>query len=435
MTQIFAQYALPEYLHEALRAIGFVQPTDIQQAVIPLALRGKHVIGQAQTGSGKSHSFLLPLLAQVNPNHAEVQLVVTAPSRELAAQLHQVTTELTAFSPEEIRVGLYVGGTDKQRHLAKLAHTQPHVVIGTPGRLLDLMKEQALHLYTATMLVVDEADMTLDMGFLSDVDAIASRISKEAQLLVFSATIPPKLQPFLQKYLHNPVFIDQAPKNLLAPTITNQLVATKGQALLPLVHQVLTIGQPYLAMVFANTKQQADEVATYLRERGLRVAVLHGDVPARERKRVLKHIQQLDYQYVVATDLAARGIDIEGVSLVVNLSVPKERDFFIHRVGRTGRNGLPGLAITFYTPDDDQAIRELEQRGVVFEAVALKEGVLVPTHDRNRRMKREKTTPIVPDSRVRGMVKKAKQTVKPGYKRKLQEQIKRHERRMNKRKP
>jgi ATP-dependent RNA helicase CshB len=185
---------------------------------------------------------------------------------------------------------------------------------------------------------------------------------------------------------------------------------------------LLTTGHPYLAIVFANTKTRVDEITEYLREQGLRVAKIHGDITPRERKRVMRQVQNLEYQYVVATDLAARGIDIEGVSHVINAEVPEDLDFFIHRVGRTGRNQLSGTAITLYEPSDEQAITEIEALGVTFKPKEIKQGEIVDTYDRNRRKKREKSRDEL-DPTLIGLVKKKKKKIKPGYKKKIQWEI------------
>lgn len=422
----FKQYNFPHFLTSALEELRFHQPTEIQEKIIPLILKGESVIGQSQTGSGKSHAFLLPLLSKIDSTKQDVQLVITSPSRELANQLYVVTQQLIKDTP--LTISRFVGGTDKQRQIAKLKHAQPQIVIGTPGRILDLMQSNDLRVNHAKALVIDEADMTLDLGFLDDVDMIASQFPKDLQMLVFSATIPQKLKPFLKKYMSNPKEVVLTPKSVIASTLTNKLLATKGRDSVELVYELLCMGQPYLVMVFANTKQMVEKITTQLREKGLKVAMIHGDVPARQRQRLMKQIQSLDYQYVVATDLAARGIDIEGVSLVINVDIPKDLDFFIHRVGRTGRNGLPGEAITFYAPGEDVLVAQLEKRGVTFQAVTIKDGELVDTFDRKRRDVREKNETQM-DSVVSGMIKKAKKTVKSGYKKKLKENIQKHNRR------
>ena len=414
----FKQFQFQPFINEALAEKGFEEPTEVQEKLIPIIKKGKSVIGQSQTGSGKTHTFLLPLMDKVKPTIDEVQIVITAPSRELANQIYQEAQQLARFSQPEIRVSNFVGGTDKQRQLNKLKHQQPHVVIGTPGRILDMMNEQALKVHTAFAFVVDEADMTLDMGFLAEVDQIAGRFPEKLQMLVFSATIPEKLRPFLKKYLENPVIEHIKPKAVISETIDNWLISTKGKNRNQIIYQLLTIGHPYLAIVFANTKQRVDEITDYLKDQGLKVAKIHGDITPRERKRVMRQVQNLDYQYVVATDLAARGIDIEGVSHVINAEVPHELDFFIHRVGRTGRNGLNGTAITLYSLADDEAITQIEQVGVSFKPKEIKNGEIVETYDRNRRTKREKSREEL-DPTLIGLVKKKKKKIKPGYKKKI----------------
>ena len=414
----FKQFQFQPFINEALAEKGFEEPTEVQEKLIPIIKKGKSVIGQSQTGSGKTHTFLLPLMDKVKPTIDEVQIVITAPSRELANQIYQEAQQLARFSQPEIRVSNFVGGTDKQRQLNKLKHQQPHVVIGTPGRILDMMNEQALKVHTAFAFVVDEADMTLDMGFLAEVDQIAGRLPEKLQMLVFSATIPEKLRPFLKKYLENPVIEHIKPKAVISETIDNWLISTKGKNSNQIIYQLLTIGHPYLAIVFANTKQRVDEITDYLKDQGLKVAKIHGDITPRERKRVMRQVQNLDYQYVVATDLAARGIDIEGVSHVINAEVPHELDFFIHRVGRTGRNGLNGTARTLYSPADDEAITQIEQLGVSFKPKEIKNGEIVETYDRNRRTKREKSREEL-DPTLIGLVKKKKKKIKPGYKKKI----------------
>ncbi len=424
MQHSFEKFGLKPFLIDAIHELGFNEPTEVQEKIIPQIKKGRSVIGQSQTGSGKTHTFLLPLINNIAPEKEEVQIVITAPSRELADQLFQAAEQLVAKADPAIFVQNYVGGTDKSRQLSKLQHKQPHIVIGTPGRILDLVNENGLLLHTASVLVVDEADMTLDMGFLEDVDQIAGKLPDRIQMLVFSATIPQKLQPFLKKYMENPLFEQISSKTLLSPSIDNWLISTKGREKIDLIYQLLTIGQPYLAIVFANTKVKVDEIASGLKERGLKIATIHGDIPPRERKRVMKQIQNLDYQFIVATDLAARGIDIEGVSHVINAEIPNDLDFFIHRVGRTGRKNMEGIAITLYDPSEEQQITELEKMGVQFVPKQIRQQEIVDTYDRNRREKREKTTTETLDPTIRGMVKKKKKKIKPGYKKKIDRAIK-----------
>lgn len=427
----FETFHFKPFIQEALTELGFREPTEVQERLIPLIQKGKSVVGQSQTGTGKTHTFLLPLMDQIDATREEVQLVVTAPSRELATQIYQAARQIASFANPEIRVTNFVGGTDKQRQIERLTHQQPHVVIGTPGRILDMLNEQALDIHTAQAFVVDEADMTLDMGFLSEVDQIAGRLPEKLQILVFSATIPEKLRPFLRKYLENPIIEEIKPKAILSETIDNWLISTKGRQAEQQIYQLLTVGHPYLAIVFANTKQRVDEITDFLKGKGLKVAKIHGDISPRERKRVMRQVQNMDFQYVVATDLAARGIDIEGVSHVINAELPDDLEFFIHRVGRTGRNGLPGTAITLYDPSDEQAIIALEKLGITFEPKEIRNDEIVDSYDRNRRKKREKSR-VELDPTMIGLVKKKKKKIKPGYKKKIQRAVQENNRQKRK---
>ncbi|WP_203624328.1 MULTISPECIES: DEAD/DEAH box helicase [unclassified Lacticaseibacillus] len=417
MTNQFKQYQLAPFLLKALDAEHINAPTPIQEKVIPALLRGESVVGQSQTGSGKTHAFLLPLLTRIDLTQDEVQLVITAPSRELADQLYEVATDLAQFEPQ-LRIQRYVGGTDKSRQEDKLESKQPHVAIGTPGRLLDLISDHALTAYTAKMFVVDEADMTLDMGFLTTVDQIAGQFGEDLQMAVFSATIPQKLQPFLKKYMANPTVIELKPKTVIADTVQNDLIQVPARDRNALIYKLATMGEPFLVLIFANTKTHVDALHQYLTDQGLKVAKIHGDVEPRRRRQVMKQIGELKYQYVVATDLASRGIDIDGVSLVINAELPKDNEFFIHRVGRTGRNGQPGTAVTLYEPGQEAQIAELEHMGVHFTPKALKNGELVDTYDRNRRIRRQKKAAPV-SGKIAGMAAKEAKKKMPGYKKKI----------------
>ena len=407
----FTDFKFKDYIQEALKEINFIEATEVQEKLIPIVLAGRDLVGESKTGSGKTHTFLLPIFQTLNEDSSHVEVVITAPSRELATQIYQAARQIASHCEKEIRIANYVGGTDKARQIDKLQVAQPHIVIGTPGRIYDLLASGDLAIHKAHTFVVDEADMTLDMGFLTTVDKIASSLPKQLQFLVFSATIPQKLQPFLKKYLSNPVMEQIKTKTVISDTIDNWLVSTKGRDKNEQVYQLTKALQPYLAMIFVNTKDRADDLHAYLVEKGLKVAKIHGGVPPRERKRIMNQVKNLDFEYIVATDLAARGIDIEGVSHVINDAIPQDLSFFVHRVGRTGRNGLPGTAITLYQPSDDSDIRELEKLGIQFVPKVLKAGSIEDTYDRDRRANREKRQEKL-DIEMIGLVKKKKKKIK-----------------------
>lgn len=431
----FKDFNFKPYIQRALDELKFVAPTDVQAKLIPVVRSGRDLVGESKTGSGKTHTFLLPIFEKLDESSDDVQVVITAPSRELATQIYQATKQIAEHSEQEIRVVNYVGGTDKLRQIEKLKVSQPHIVIGTPGRIYDLVKSGDLVIHKAHTFVVDEADMTLDMGFLDTVDKIAGSLPKDVQILVFSATIPQKLQPFLKKYLTNPVMEKNKTATVIADTIDNWLLSTKGRDKNAQILELSKLMQPYLAMIFVNTKERADELHSYLSSNGLKVAKIHGGIAPRERKRIMNQVKNLEFEYIVATDLAARGIDIEGVSHVINDAIPQDLSFFVHRVGRTGRNGLSGTAITLYQPSDDSDIRELEKLGINFIPKVIKNGEFQDTYDRDRRNNREKSYQKL-DTEMIGLVKKKKKKIKPGYKKKIQwkvEEKRRKERRASNR--
>lgn len=415
----FKDFNFKPYIQRALDELKFVDPTDVQAKLIPFVRSGRDLVGESKTGSGKTHTFLLPIFEKLDESSDDVQVVITAPSRELGTQIYQATKQIAEHSEQEIRVVNYVGGTDKLRQIEKLKVSQPHIVIGTPGRIYDLVKSGDLAIHKAHTFVVDEADMTLDMGFLDTVDKIAGSLPKDVQILVFSATIPQKLQPFLKKYLTNPVMEKIKTATVIADTIDNWLLSTKGRDKNAQILELSKLMQPYLAMIFVNTKERADELHSYLSSNGLKVAKIHGGIAPRERKRIMNQVKNLEFEYIVATDLAARGIDIEGVSHVINDAIPQDLSFFVHRVGRTGRNGLSGTAITLYQPSDDSDIRELEKLGINFIPKVIKNGEFQDTYDRDRRNNREKSYQKL-DTEMIGLVKKKKKKIKPGYKKKIQ---------------
>ncbi|MED4988615.1 MULTISPECIES: DEAD/DEAH box helicase [Bacillaceae] len=425
---LFERFSFQPFIIEAIKELRFYKPTEIQERIIPSILRGESVIGQSQTGTGKTHAYLLPIIEKIDPDHEAVQAVITAPTRELATQIYHEILKIIKFCPSDrqITARCFIGGTDKQKAIEKLK-TQPHIVVGTPGRINDLIREQALNVWTATTLVVDEADLMLDMGFIVDVDQIAARMPKELQMLVFSATIPEKLKPFLKKYMENPKYVHVAPKQVTAEKIEHVLVPLRSRDKAKLLHEMLVAYNPYLAIVFTNTKKMADEVADRLIEKGMKVGILHGDLTPRERKKMMRQIRDLEFQYIVATDLAARGIDIEGVSHVINYELPKDLQFYIHRVGRTARAGYTGIATTIYEPSDQDAITKLEKMGIEFLHRDLIRGEWVDLPPWNRRSKRAKQDGEI--EQLLAKMKKSKQ-IKPGYKKKLLAEIEKQKKRL-----
>lgn len=415
----FKRFGLKPFLLEALNAQGFTKPTDIQERLIPAIINGRDVIGQSQTGTGKTLSFLLPLLQVIESGREEVQAVITAPTRELATQLFDELKLLTEHTEtgQEITSQLLVGGTDKARTIERLKTTQPHIVVGTSGRIADLVSENALNVYTAGFLVVDEADQMLDMGFIDDVDRTASKMASNLQMLVFSATIPEKLQPFLKKYMNDPRHVKVEPEHATARKIEHQLLPIKHHDRLEMVVDVAKAMNPYLAIIFTNTKDEAEEVSQALLDAGLNAERIHGGLQPRERKQIMKQVKDVKVQYIVATDLAARGIDIKGITHVINYNLPKDLDFYVHRTGRTARAGMSGVAITLYGGENQEAIQRLMKKGITFSYVDLKKGEWVSLEKPPVGLGRSPVRKNQPQKGKQAAVAKPKK-VKPGYKKK-----------------
>ena len=423
MNNIFENEQINPAIRQGLKKINFVKPTEVQEKVIPVLMARKNAVVQAVTGSGKTHAFLIPVMNEIDENLQFPQAILTTPSRELAQQLYQVARQLRDASNLNLSIALLAGGTDRERQIESISRHKPQIIIATPGRLHDFVEKKILPLDYVKNFVIDEADMTLDMGFLSEIDFIAQRLPQNCVLTAFSATIPVKLANFLRKYMAKPETIIIDNPTVISPTVKNDLLDIGAKSRKKILYQLLTIGQPYLALIFANTKQTVDELADFLINQGLKVAKIHGGITERERKRTMREVEAGQYQYVVATDLAARGIDIEGVSLVINYEIPRELEFVIHRIGRTGRNGMSGHAITLIREEEMNQILKLEKMGIHFDFVEIKDNSLVPrTHYHNRKLRKSTSQGL--DNKVRGMVKKAQKKRKPGYKKKIKRAIK-----------
>jgi ATP-dependent RNA helicase CshB len=420
----FERFNLKPFIIKSINEQKFTLPTEIQERLIPSIMKGTDAIGKSDTGTGKTLAYLLPIINNIDPTIAEVQAVITAPTRELAKQIHAEIIKLIEHASDDHKIDArcIVGGTDRSRSINKLSVT-PHIVVGTPGRLIDLVKEQALSIYKASTLVVDEADVMLDMGFIQEVDQLASRMKEDLQMLVFSATIPEKLQPFLKKYMQNPKFVEAQGERATKHKTEHIIVPVRHREKLDLLEEVTKAINPYLAIVFTNTKKKADEVADAMLERGLNVARLHGGLTPRQRNKVMKDVLDVKYQYLVATDIAARGIDIKGISHIINFELPEDLDFYVHRTGRTGRAGAEGVAITLYELSDEDALARIGAKGISFSHKDIKNEEFIDLTPLKR--KRKKKNENNEDSPKLYNKLKTKNKVKPGYKKKLKKQVER----------
>ncbi len=415
LSKSFEQYKFKEFVNDAIIDLGFKNPTKIQERVFSPALKKKNVVGKSQTGSGKSHSFLLPIFSKLNIENKKTQSIIMAPTRELARQLFDMAIHIAKFSNEEIKISLFIGGQDLTRDIERVSNP-PHIIIGTPTRILELDRATALSIKEVETIVIDECDMMIDLGFMEDIDKIAVRSSENCQFLVFSATIPNQMSNFLKKYVKNPQYLEV--DNANSGKITYTLLHVKSKTRLEKLYEITEVINPYLAIIFANKKTEVEEISSYLISKGLNVGVLHGDLTPRERKQIQKRISNLDFTYVIASDLMSRGIDIEGVSHIINYNIPNDLDFFIHRAGRTARAGLNGDCITIYNNKDEENLKTLEKRGIEFLHIDIKDNEFIEINDRNKRDNRQK---IVADHNLTEKLKsrvKSNNKVKPGYKKK-----------------
>lgn len=415
----YSDYMFRETTKRFIDLEGFKEPTPIQQALIPVACKGKDVIGISDTGTGKTHAFLIPIMERVDTKMAAVQAVITAPTRELALQIYNRSLKMAEADPS-LTIRLISGGMEKTKMMDSLK-VQPHIVIGTPGRIRDMfIKEQVLRADTASIMVVDEADMTLEFGFLEDVDAIAGKMNKNLQMMSFSATIPHELRLFLKKYMDRPQTIQIEEQSSFHPKIQHILVPAHPVGYEDKLMEILPSFTPYVCLIFANTRTLAASVATRMRDEQYGVIELHGDLTPRERTKAMKELANIEKSYVVATDIAARGIDIEGISHVISLGFPNELDYYIHRSGRTGRAGHDGICYALYEKSDDAMIRQLEVKGIHFDHRNFKNGdwiELEPIHKKKVR----KDDPL--EKEIAKIVSKKKKTVKPGYKKKRKREV------------
>lgn len=430
----FGILGLNKRIVEVTEKLYFKQPTAIQSKTIPLILAGKSIVGQSQTGSGKTHAFLLPLLNNIDEMNDQVQFVVTAPTRELAIQLFEEVKAIRqlANKDDDWHARLIIGGLDRERMMRQLQSRTPHIIVGTPGRILDMVDAGALSIYHAKSFVIDEADLMLDLKFIEKIDALLVRSNENVQILVFSATIPKQLDYFIHKFLRQPEKI-RIENGTTPSNLTHRLVELKrSENVEEKLLEITKLIQPYVAIIFTNSKEKADEIGKVLANKGFNVGLLHGDLSSRERMRIVRGINDLQYEYIVATDLASRGIDIKGASHVINVELPKEREFYIHRVGRTARAGGSGLAISLFTEDDYRLIEELEKQRIPFTYCTIKNSEWVEAKHFDRKQARKKKKSHI-DEQAWKMVRKPK-IVKPGYRKKMQREKERIKKQLQKEK-
>jgi ATP-dependent RNA helicase RhlE len=354
----FSQLGLTHPVLEGVKAMGYVDPTPIQLRAIPLILAGRDVIGSAQTGTGKTAAFALPILSKLSHHQHQPRVLILEPTRELAAQVETAFRDYARFT--DIRVAVMYGGVGYGRQREQLKEGVD-VLVATPGRLLDHMREGAIRLDQIQFLVLDEADRMLDMGFLPDVRRIVERCPRHRQTSLFSATIPPQIETLIQWTMRNPETIEIGARRSPAETVKHVLYPVNSEQKTALLLELLQRVNYDSVIVFCRTKHGADRVAHTLKKNNHAVAVLHSNRTQREREQALRGFRDGKYEVLVATDIAARGLDIANVSHVVNYDVPQHPEDYVHRIGRTGRAEATGDAFTIVTAEEATHVAAIER--------------------------------------------------------------------------
>jgi ATP-dependent RNA helicase DeaD len=358
----FRDLGLQPEIQTALDELGYVDPTPIQEQAIPELLAGHDVIGQAQTGTGKTAAFGLPLLQYLDPSSDDVQAIVLTPTRELCIQVTQALRAYAEHLPVEI-VAVF-GGAPIRSQQAQL-RAGAHVVVATVGRMMDLMSRRSLVLTSARYVVLDEADEMLDLGFIEDVERILRQCPNGRQTGLFSATMPPPVRRLAEHYMYDPVTIHITPRKLTVDAIEQAYLEVPAREKAAKLVQLLRAEEPEQAIIFCRTKIGASRLDKTLQDRGLDVKALHGDLTQGQRDGVMIAFKEHRVRLLVATDIAARGLDIEHVTHVINYDVPDTTDMYVHRIGRTGRVGRTGRAVTLVTPSQRKEIPRIEREAKV----------------------------------------------------------------------
>lgn len=412
----FSNYALSQAMLQALTAIHFEEPTPVQEVCIPKILKGHSLIARYATGTGKTHAFLIPVMDRLTADGG-LQAIVVVPTRELANQTFHVATELKSINPL-LKIRLLTGGVEKERDYETLKNP-PHLLVATPGRLTELL-QSPFHqtLIQAHTIVLDEADMLLDAVFFATVDRFLSLL-KNPQILVFSASIPKPLQGLIRKYIRPDYIFEEKNSAINPERVTHGLVNLHHRDPYAALKDFLDYLNPYLALVFASKVDTVEKIAQYFRDHSVDFALLHGDLPMRERRHTLRAVQEGKYKVVVASDIASRGLDIPAVSDVISFDLPIDLQYYFHRAGRTARYNLKGRSFVFYNEGDQSKVDQLKQQGIRFALYSFKDKIFkeVTTFDTSRFVRTE-------DPTLKNEIRKAialtkSSEVKPGYRKKV----------------
>ncbi len=356
---IFKDLNLSTEVQKALAAMGFEEATPIQSQSIPAILEGRDVIGQAQTGTGKTCAFGIPAIEKIDSDMEAIQALILCPTRELAIQVSEELKNVSKFK-KGIRILPVYGGQPIDRQIMALKK-RPQIIIGTPGRIMDHMRRRTLKFNDLKMIILDEADEMLNMGFREDIDTILEKVPEEKQTVLFSATMPREIMELTTKYQKEPLHIKAAHKELTVPSIDQYYLEVSESSKLEVLSRLVDTNNVKLALVFCNTKKRVDELTSSLQSRGYSAEALHGDMKQDQRDRVMTKFRKGHIDILIATDVAARGIDVDDVEAVFNYDLPNDEEYYVHRIGRTGRAGRTGKAFTFIVGREIYKLKDIQR--------------------------------------------------------------------------
>jgi len=352
--KLFSELGLSAELLKAIDKLGFEQAAPIQAEAIPILMQGRDVVGQSQTGSGKTAAFAVPAIEKVDPDSRATQILILCPTRELAVQVSEEVHKLALFKRGVHALPIY-GGQSYERQLFGLKQGA-HIVIGTPGRVMDHMRRATLRLDSLKMVILDEVDVMLNMGFRDDIELILQSTPKERQTVVFSATIPRPIQELIKKYTRDPQSVRIEQKAMTVPTVEQVYYEVDRRYKIELLTRLIDIHDLKLGIIFCNTKRMVDDLVDHLNAQGYSADRLHGDMNQTQRDRVMNKFRKSGLEFLVATDVAARGIDVDDIEVVFNYDLPYDGEDYVHRIGRTGRAGKPGRSFTLAAPEDGKSV-------------------------------------------------------------------------------
>lgn len=410
---------LKSWINESLTKQNISEFTEIQKKTLPLSLKGNNLIGIAPTGTGKTLAFLLPILNKIELNN-EIQAIIICPTRELARQINSKIDDFKKVN-SKLKSVLWIGGEDLNKQVKLASSNNYQIIVSTPKRFIEIInKVPTLNFKKLSTIVLDEADMLLDLGFFPEINSMFERFDKieKLQKMAFSATLHDLLSQQLSKYFKNTKIIATQDSIYENSKIKHYLIKNtdKFHTLSVIANQI----SPYLCLIFVNTKKEADEIYQYFLKQNRSVINLHGGLKTRERKNNYKDIKNLKYQYVVASDLASRGLDIEGASHVISWNLADDPEWYVHRSGRAGRSKYEGISYVLYDEKDNDKLLTLTKKGIKFETLQVKNNTLVKA---KIRLYKKPLINLEQEEEIKQLVKNTKKVVKPGYKKKLKQEI------------